>query len=528
MWKKSSIALKFISITFILTMVLVTIMAVVNIATANRSQSQQAEAFTASLRQEQEKEKQLLEQALMQKGAVLTTLISKTAAGLIAAYDFDTLAQLAESGTSDQDVAHITFYDAENKPLAEEVENLQEGIEIKTHEINYEGDLVGYVKIGLSLESINQNMTELSGRIDAVIQKTSLARDEAQKKSIVNTGISAVVGVVLLCLAVYLILKQLIVKPINQIVDSLTSGASRVAAASTQISSSSQSLAEGSSQQAASIEETSASLEEMSSMTRQNAENAGQADHLMQEATDVVTQANTSMADLTNSMDQISKAGEETAKIIKTIDEIAFQTNLLALNAAVEAARAGEAGAGFAVVADEVRNLAMRAADAAKNTTSLIDDTTQKVKTGTNFLSATNESFQRVTDSAAKVGELVAEIAAASQEQAQGIVQVSTAISDMDKVIQQTAANAQESAGSSQEMNSEADNMKNIVGHLVMLVEGSVNQAPQGAGSISMADTSKLRMHRPSTDSAVSTLKSTPTPAGNKLTPAEIDDFDDF
>jgi len=528
MWKKSSIAIKFISITSVLTMVLVTIMAVVNIATANRSQSQQADAFIASLRQEQEKEKQLLEQALMQKAAVLTTLISQTASELIAAYDFDTLAQLAESGASDRDVAHITFYDAENKPLTEEVENLQEGIEIKTHEINYDGDLVGYLKIGLSHESINQNMAELSGRIDAVIKKTGHARDEAQKTSIINTGISAVVGIVLLCLTVYFILKQLIVKPINQIVESLTSGASRVASASNQISSSSQSLADGSAQQAASIEETSASLEEMSSMTRQNAENAGQADNLMQEATDVVTQANTSMADLTNSMDQISKAGEETAKIIKTIDEIAFQTNLLALNAAVEAARAGEAGAGFAVVADEVRNLAMRAADAAKNTTSLIDDTTQKVKTGTNFLSATNESFQMVTDSAAKVGELVAEIAAASKEQAQGIVQVSTAIADMDKVIQQTAANAQESAGSSQEMNSEADNMESIVGQLVTLVEGSVSQTPRGTRSKNLAEIPKSGLRRPLTDSAASTLKSTSPPAGNKITPAEIDEFDDF
>jgi methyl-accepting chemotaxis protein len=131
----------------------------------------------------------------------------------------------------------------------------------------------------------------------------------------------------------------------------------------------------------------------MSSMTRQNAEHAQQADGLMQEANQVVRRANDSMVELDTSMNEISKASEETSKIIKTIDEIAFQTNLLALNAAVEAARAGEAGAGFAVVADEVRNLAMRAADAAKNTAQLLEGTVKKVNDGTALVSRTNEEF---------------------------------------------------------------------------------------------------------------------------------------
>jgi methyl-accepting chemotaxis protein len=215
----------------------------------------------------------------------------------------------------------------------------------------------------------------------------------------------------------------------------------------------------------------------MSSMTRQNADNANQADNLMKEANQVVGRANDSMAGLTASMEDISTASEETSKIIKTIDEIAFQTNLLALNAAVEAARAGEAGAGFAVVADEVRNLAMRAADAARNTAGLIEGTVKKVKEGGGLVAATDEAFTEVANNASKVGELVSEIAAASNEQAEGVEQVNKAVVEMDKVVQQNAANAEESASASEEMSAQAEQMKSFVDDLVTLVGGSTGAA---------------------------------------------------
>jgi methyl-accepting chemotaxis protein len=244
----------------------------------------------------------------------------------------------------------------------------------------------------------------------------------------------------------------------QDVIEGLSSGSHQVSQASGQIAS-------GSSQQAASLEETSSTLEEISSMTNNNAKNANEANTLMQDANRVVVEANESMDDLTRSMEEISKASEETSKIVKTIDEIAFQTNLLALNAAVEAARAGEAGAGFAVVADEVRNLAMRAADAAKNTSELIEGTVKKINDGTGIVNKTNDAFKQVTENSIKVGNLVAEISSASKEQAEGIGQVTTAVSEMDRVVQQNAAG-------SEELSSQANELSNKVGIMLEIVEG--------------------------------------------------------
>jgi methyl-accepting chemotaxis protein len=288
---------------------------------------------------------------------------------------------------------------------------------------------------------------------------------------IIGLAIALVVGV----LAAFFITRS-ITRPVNRIIAGLNEGSDQVASASGQVSSASQSMAEGASEQAASIEETSSSMEEMASMTKNNAENAGTADGLMKEANQVVATANDSMERLTVSMKDISQASEETSKIIKTIDEIAFQTNLLALNAAVEAARAGEAGAGFAVVAEEVRNLAMRSAEAAKNTAQLIEGTVKKVNDGSQLVTTTNDAFTKVAQSTAKVGDLIAEISAASREQSGGIDQVNIAITEMDKVVQQNAANAEESASAAEEMNAQAEQLREYVNDLVMLVTGRRNQ----------------------------------------------------
>ncbi|ADH84967.1 methyl-accepting chemotaxis protein [Desulfurivibrio alkaliphilus] len=263
-----------------------------------------------------------------------------------------------------------------------------------------------------------------------------------------------------------------IVCSISRLAKGLDDGALQISSSADQVAASGQELAEGASEQAAALEENSASLEEISAMTKQNADNAGQADALMREASAIVKRAEEAMAELTTAMQTINKSSEETSKIIKTIDEIAFQTNLLALNAAVEAARAGEAGAGFAVVADEVRNLAMRAAEASQNTASLIEDTVQRIQEGSQLVSKTNQAFVEVSTSTGKASGLVGEIAVASNEQANGINQLNTAMGEMDTVVQRTAANSEESAAAAEELSAMANQMKDYVRELSDLIAG--------------------------------------------------------
>ncbi len=314
--------------------------------------------------------------------------------------------------------------------------------------------------------------------LDQIVKINEDVSNEAVKAAGIQSTRSRIISITgmiagfLTALAFGIFLSVSISRALNRIISGLGEGASQVASASGQVSSSSQSLAEGASQQAASIEETSSSMEEMSSMTKKNAENASHANNLMIDTNQVVKKANESMGDLIQSMQDISSASEETSKIIKTIDEIAFQTNLLALNAAVEAARAGEAGAGFAVVADEVRNLAMRAAEAAKNTANLIEGTVKKVNDGSELVASTNEAFGQVAESAIKVGQIVSEISEASREQSNGIDQVNLAINEMDKVVQQNAANAEESASASEEMSAQAEQLREYVNDLIRLVTG--------------------------------------------------------
>lgn len=321
---------------------------------------------------------------------------------------------------------------------------------------------------GESMDSLLAKVEQLSGQEMAEAKRDAMtARTSAIWLDIIIASGSVAFG-----LAISLFLTRSITKPLNRVIEGLTVGAQQVAAASEQVSQSSQQMAEGSSEQASSLEETSSSLEEMSSMTRQNAENARQASERSNEARGAAEKSRDAMARMSGAITKIKTTSDETAKIVKTIDEIAFQTNLLALNAAVEAARAGDAGKGFAVVAEEVRNLAQRSAEAAKNTAALIEGAQRNADNGVSVSNEVEAILNEIVSGVQKVTHLIGDVSSASDQQAQGIDQINTAVAQMDKVVQSNAANSEESAAASEELSSQAIELMDMVNVLVRIARG--------------------------------------------------------
>ena len=370
---------------------------------------------------------------------------------------------------------YMALYDAGGVVFAHRDKSLVMKLNLKDHEFGREMLKLKQGLLSYSFQGENRTAfiepCRTSGWTILAVVPTKEFREDANQMALINL-VLFVLGVAVIVALLYIIVRS-IVAPITRVTAGLDTAAGQVAAASREVYSASQTLADGSSEQASSLEEASSSLEEMSSMTKQNADNAGQAKALMTEVKGIVGKVNDHMNNMATAIAEVTATSEETGKIIKTIDEIAFQTNLLALNAAVEAARAGEAGAGFAVVADEVRNLAIRAAQAAGNTATLIENTIRVVKKSNELTHMTKEAFRENVEISAKVGSLVEEITVASQEQAHGIDQISRAVSEMDRVIQATAASSEEAASASEELNAQAEQMKVYVSDLAMVVGGN-------------------------------------------------------
>ena len=334
----------------------------------------------------------------------------------------------------------------------------------------------------------------------AFVLRSKLDRvDAVVRAGMIKTASGLVPVAGLIALAFYFFTRVSISKPLNKAIASLTVTSAQTASASAQFSNASQSLATGASEQAAALEETSASLEEMSSLTQRNAESAKQANELTNQTRTAADAGAADMQAMNSAMQEIKESSNNVGKIIKTIDEIAFQTNLLALNAAVEAARAGESGAGFAVVADEVRTLAQRSAQAARETAVKIQDAIEKSDRGVRISAKVADALQEIVTKARQVDSVVAQIAAASAEQSQGIGQVSNAVVQMDSVTQSNAAAAEESASASEQLTAQAVALRDAVGSLVDLVGTpppeltiSAGIPPQGWNSDSMPVTQQF------------------------------------
>jgi len=341
---------------------------------------------------------------------------------------------------------------------------------------------------------VDKNAALIKTFLDIQLSRLKAAKAEADVAARSTIGIISVLSLVCVAvLAVAGVVVRRITRDLRSAATELRTNSEQVLSASSQVASSSQSLSQGATEQAASLEETSASMEEMASMTRKNAENSQTAAGLVQETEAAVRDSNAALGDMVTAMTGIRESSGKIAKIIKTIDEIAFQTNILALNAAVEAARAGEAGMGFAVVADEVRNLAQRSAQAAKDTAGLIEDAITRSEAGSAKVEHMAVVISAITDKAGKVKALVDDISLASRQQTQGIDQVTQAIAQMEKVTQTTAATAEESAAASEELNSQAEMSMQTVGQLESMVGGTAGAAsyappkaaaPRAAGKV--------------------------------------------
>jgi len=374
----------------------------------------------------------------------------------------------------------------EGKELLAQTESLREKYRAARIEILKESQAATNAE--MKSEVYSRVHSELEPATLVYVSALSKCKEQAKKEaqdasaSVMSavrlTNLGLIIGTIV-AVAVASVLGFLIIRGttriLNRVSGTLSDGAGQVASAATQVTSSSQSLAEGASEQAASVEETSSSLEETASMTKRNSENAQKANELAKQARAAAERGANDMRTMTTAMHSIKSSSDEVAKILKTIDEIAFQTNILALNAAVEAARAGEAGMGFAVVADEVRNLAQRSAQAAKETATKIEGAINSTAQGVQISDKVAQELDQIVNGVRQVDDLVAEVASASKEQTTGISQINAAVGQMDKVTQSNAASAEECAAAAEELNAQAGAMKEAVGELAKLVGGTAN-----------------------------------------------------
>ena len=335
--------------------------------------------------------------------------------------------------------------------------------------------------------------------INVKSQKASVESDEmcqGMKRGVKYTSAAGIL-IAVISIGISIVVCRAIIKVLQGAIDSMTSSSEQVASAATEVSSTSQSLANGSCEQAAGIEQITSSMSQIATQTEENVKNAKQAHQYAREVSDSTVSGTEAMEQMSSAINDIQKSSEETSKIVKTIDEIAFQTNLLALNAAVEAARAGEAGKGFAVVAEEVRNLAMRSAEAARSTTEMIEESVKNANNGVEIVTKVGSVLTEISESVNKTTTYVSNISTSNDEQAEAIAQIRDAINQMDSITQSNASAAEESASAAEELNAQAETVNDITHNLAVMVGGNSKANVKSKSSLPHKDKSFSSYSKP-------------------------------
>jgi methyl-accepting chemotaxis protein len=383
---------------------------------------------------------------------------------------------------------------------------------------------------GVLKEQYDLHRTAVDTVVQMATERNAADEDTARATDRVRTWVLYIWGTVsiLFIAALAYWIGRGIVKPLRNVLDLLESGSNRIAQAANEVKTSSESLAQGATEQASGLEETSASLEEMASVSKQSAQNAQEANSTTKDSQKTADAGAEAMDRMKSAIEKIKSSSDETAKILKTIDEIAFQTNLLALNAAVEAARAGEAGKGFAVVAEEVRNLAQRSAEAARNTAALIEDAQRNSDQGVTVTEDMSKHLEAIKTSSGQVVVIITELANSANEQAQGVEQMNRAVAEMDQVVQRNAATAEESASAANELSQLAQQLEQMMLSLRSVVEGG-SSANTGSHPKRMASPAVPTPSRRSAPPAPKRqIAAKPASDPDTIIPLDDEDFKDF